>query len=140
MSRKPPTELERLLLFVDLAEHYFEACDELPLDTNVEISFSEKVPLAHEVRLMLLRKFVEQEQGKDGNVHLRRVAQPLASAIQATPFVRTESCAVRCRGGLCLGRHDRNSGKRATRRQSRTALRRSLRTIDARRLGAVKDE
>lgn len=94
MSRKPPTELDRLLLFVDLAEHYFAACDELPLNTNVKVSLAEKVPLALEVRLMLLRKFVEQEHGRDGNIHLRRVAAAFGECFVGSSPVFQQNLAL----------------------------------------------
>lgn len=74
MGRKPPSEMERLYLFLDLAEHYISACEELPLASTVSMSLDAKLPLALEMRLMLQRKFVELEHGEDGNVHLRRVA------------------------------------------------------------------
>lgn len=94
MSRKPPTEIDRLRLFVDLAEHYFGACDELPLERGVRISFNEAVPLALEVRLMLLRKFFERERQQDGNVHLRRIARTFGDCFTGSSPVLGQNLAL----------------------------------------------
>ncbi|MEQ4518504.1 hypothetical protein ABLI39_03960 [Pseudarthrobacter sp. B907] len=94
MSRKPPTEMDRLILFVELADHYLKACDELPLETGVSISMSEEVPLALELRLMLLRKFVEQDRDGDGNVHLRRVASAFGECFVGSSPVYQENLTL----------------------------------------------
>lgn len=62
-NRKAPSDYVRLEMFLDMAEHYIRACDDLPLpegSNKFKVAFEEQpLSTALELRLMLLRKFLE---------------------------------------------------------------------------------
>ncbi|MCG2622696.1 hypothetical protein LVY72_12360 [Arthrobacter sp. I2-34] len=76
-DRTVPTELDRLKLFLDLAEHYIAVCEQLPLGEAGKVKISlrdEPLSVAFEMRLMLLRKFID-----GSNVDLEKVAKAFGS-------------------------------------------------------------